>query len=363
MDPRTSDSQPSGRDPSDADVAREQSRADEPADIDEPSKPPAYRADDKSILLPYYKRFLVEPALPFIPARINPNSITHLGHVVCLAGAAVLLCTRAQSGWPFVAAAFFLTAYVFCDNADGGHARRTGQTSPYGEFLDHGLDLLNTAYIGYMSSITMGADAGTWVLMAFPIVAAAAAVYWEQAESGVFRLGLMSQLESTAILTISLLVVSVVSTRVFLIPIAFGINGRLVILVWTILSVLSGMGRAMIRVGAKDPRRLGPILSQLALNGALIAAFFAHAMDAVPVVIVGSLANIAFGLRMLSFRLRREKPRVDLLFCAGTVALLVAIPLHINAGWALVLAVTGSVLFTIEGALATRAGLRSLSRA
>ena len=49
--------------------------------------------------------------------------------------------TRAERGWPYIAAALFLTAYVFCDNADGGHARRTGQTSPYGEFLDHGLDL------------------------------------------------------------------------------------------------------------------------------------------------------------------------------------------------------------------------------
>ena len=37
-----------------------------------------YKADDRSILLPYYKRFLIEPTLPFIPARLHPNVITHL---------------------------------------------------------------------------------------------------------------------------------------------------------------------------------------------------------------------------------------------------------------------------------------------
>jgi phosphatidylglycerophosphate synthase len=370
MNSRPSDASPPVREPSDgrpaesdraADGSLAQMLADDP---DEPAMtPPKYKADDKSILLPYYKRFLIEPALPFIPARIHPNSITHLGHLLCLAGAAVLLGSRADHGWPFIVTAILVTAYVFCDNADGGHARRTGQTSPFGEFLDHGLDLFNTAYIGYMSATAMGADKPTWILIGFLIIAAAAAVYWEQAECGVFRLGLLSQLESSVLLMIALLIDAVFSTKIFLIPIVFGINARTAVLLWTLLSIASGMGRAMIRVGAKDLRRLAPILSQLALNGALIASYFLNALDPVPVVIVGSLANIAFGLRMLSFRLRREKPRVDLLFCATTVALAIAMVFHLDARWALALAVTGSVLFTIEGALATRAGLRSLRSA
>ena len=38
-----------------------------------------YKADDRSILLPYYKRFCVEPTLPFIPdalkERFDPDKI------------------------------------------------------------------------------------------------------------------------------------------------------------------------------------------------------------------------------------------------------------------------------------------------
>ena len=38
--------------------------------------PPAYKADDRSVLLPYYRRFCVDPFLPFIPAKMKPNTTT-----------------------------------------------------------------------------------------------------------------------------------------------------------------------------------------------------------------------------------------------------------------------------------------------
>ena len=50
-----------------------------------------YSVQDRSILLPYYKRFLVEPLLPIIPARISPNAITHGGHIVNLIALVVLI--------------------------------------------------------------------------------------------------------------------------------------------------------------------------------------------------------------------------------------------------------------------------------
>ena len=33
-----------------------------------------YSVQDRSILLPYYKRFLVEPLLPAIPQKLDPNA-------------------------------------------------------------------------------------------------------------------------------------------------------------------------------------------------------------------------------------------------------------------------------------------------
>src|SRR5438094_8262042 len=92
-----------------------------------------YRVEDRSVLLPLYRRLLVTPTLRFIPSRVHPNSITHAGHLLCLLGAATVVCMGTSSGWPFVVAAIGVQLYNWCDNADGAHARRTGQCSAMGE--------------------------------------------------------------------------------------------------------------------------------------------------------------------------------------------------------------------------------------
>ena len=93
------------------------------------SAAPVYRADDRSLLLPFYKRWFVEPTLPFIPARVHPNTITHTGHLLCLAAAGLLVATNPRHGWVFFAAMVLLQAYNWCDNADGAcrGARSTGR--------------------------------------------------------------------------------------------------------------------------------------------------------------------------------------------------------------------------------------------
>src|SRR5260221_5390951 len=98
-----------------------------------------YEVEDRSILLPLYRSLFVTPLLPVLPPRLSPNAITHAGHLCNLAGTLVLLALWPERGWPYLAAALGLHLYNWCDNADGAHARRTGQTSATGEFLDHGL--------------------------------------------------------------------------------------------------------------------------------------------------------------------------------------------------------------------------------
>lgn len=335
-------------------------------------KPPEYKADDRSVLLPYYRRFCVDPFLPWIPARLHPNTITHLGHLFMAAGAAIVLILRPTSGWVFGVALLLLWAYVFCDNADGAHARRTKQTSPLGEFLDHGLDLFNCVYIGAASAFSVGADGKTWILMGFVVPAACAAVYWEQAITGVFRVGLVSQIESSVLFSMALIVDVFADTTFFVKPILLGICIRDVVMLWTFTGVawgiLFGIWRVMRASGGEpktpfDPKKLLPILSLIALNATLMLSWVVGALDILPLMLIGNFSNVAFGLRMLSFRLRHEKPRVDLLFCAMTVALVFAMVFHLDAGWVLGLTVTACVLFTLEGALAARATLRRLSQA
>ena len=58
--------------------------------------------------------------------------------------------------------AFAWLAYLTADNVDGPHARRTGQTSVLGEFLDHGLDgfasgavLITTCFVLHIEGLWM----------------------------------------------------------------------------------------------------------------------------------------------------------------------------------------------------------------
>lgn len=324
------------------------------------SEPPAYRVEDRSILLPAYRRFVVGPVLPFIPDWVNPNTITHLGHLLNFAGVALLLALRPERGWPFIASIFLVWAYVFCDNADGAHARRTGQCSPLGEFLDHGLDLFNVAYIGYLTAMAIGAEPLAWVLIGVLVPLAASAVYWEQAETGVFRLGLLNQLEGSLALTGALLASAILGSGALAVPLVLGVSVREATAVWSVATVVFGILHGLFRVGRKAPKRLGPMVALLFFNAALLASYSTGALGAVAVVIVGSLANVAFGLRMLSFRLQHLAPSTDPIVCAGGVALLAAMALKVDARWALALTVLGGVVFALQGAAAARTSLRSI---
>src|SRR5262245_4892968 len=145
----------------------------------------AYTVRDRSLLLPLYKKLLISPFLPVISPRVNPNAITHAGHLLNLLGTALLLAFYSPNGgWAFFVAAGTLHFYNWCDNADGGHARRTNQCSALGEFLDHGLDMLNATYIAYLSAMSIGAPPIWWVIIALTICGATAITYWEQAETG-----------------------------------------------------------------------------------------------------------------------------------------------------------------------------------
>src|SRR3954451_10066069 len=166
-----------------------------------------YTVRDRSLLLPFYKRYLVEPLIRFIPRSVDPNAITHVGHLINLAGVVLLLAFGGHGArWPLFAAVICLQLYNWCDNADGAHARRTGRSSALGELLDHGLDMLNTTYIGYAAAISINAPPAWWVGIALVVPAACATTYWEQAETGLFSLGLLNQIESVMLLSTVLLI-------------------------------------------------------------------------------------------------------------------------------------------------------------
>lgn len=281
-----------------------------------------YKVEDRSILLPYYRRLAVDPLLPFIPAKISPNSITHTGHLLNLIGVALLLLLRPERGWPYFVAALTLHLYTWCDNADGAHARRTKQCSPLGEFLDHGLDQFNTVYFGCLTALALGATSLQWVALALFIPGAAVVTYWEQSNTGVLRLGMLNQVESVLVLGTALVITGLFGHGVWQRTIVWGITWRDVMVIWPCSTIAFGMLRNVMRVAAAcGMKALPPIFVYFGFAAAIFAGGVLGTFATPFAVALASALNIHLGMRMLARRLKKEPPQVEPFLLGGAFAL------------------------------------------
>ena len=283
-----------------------------------------YTVRDRSLLLPFYKRFLVEPLIRFIPRSIDPNVITHLGHAINLAGVVILLALGAGGApLPLVAAVLCLQVYNWCDNADGAHARRTGRCSAMGELLDHGLDMLNTTYIAYAAAMSVNAPPMWWVAMALVIPAACAVTYWEQAETGLFSLGLLNQIESVTLLSVVLLMSAAFGFGIWDRLHVGPVTARLLIMGFVtgtaVVGITNNLWRVRKRKGSGTLVRVAPLL--VFEIGVLIAAL-TGALAQEAAVIVGTAGNVFFGLRSLAVRTAGDRPHIEAGMVGGAVLVL-----------------------------------------
>lgn len=279
-------------------------------------KAPVYKADDRSLLLPYYKRFVIEPSLSLIPSRVHPNTITHAGHLLNFLGAALLVGLRPQAGWVFVASLLLVQLYNWADNADGAHARRTKQSSAYGEFLDHGLDSLNTTYIGIMTVYALGSSPLWTVAIMILIPGAGAMTYWEQSETGVFRLGLLNQVESLFVLSSVMAVDAIFGTGVWH-QIKIGpLTAWDFFHLWPALTISFGKLRNLQRVHQAG-RPIAPALAFLGLHALIFTAAYTHAVSTFVAVAFTVAVNLFWSARMLSLRFQNKPPRVEPMLMMG----------------------------------------------
>jgi len=94
----------------------------------------------------------------FIKMGISPNTVTTIGTLGVVAGAVIFF----PQGY-LLAGVLFITAFVFSDIIDGYMARTTGQTSPFGAFLDSTLDRIGDAAVfGGLAMYYVGPGDNHW---------------------------------------------------------------------------------------------------------------------------------------------------------------------------------------------------------
>ncbi|MGN6781349.1 MAG: phosphatidylinositol phosphate synthase [Marmoricola sp.] len=94
----------------------------------------------------------------FIRWGISPNTVTFVGTLGVVAGALIFFPTG-----HLLVGVLVITAFVFSDMIDGYMARTTGQTSPFGAFLDSTLDRIGDAAIfGGLAMYFVGPGDNHW---------------------------------------------------------------------------------------------------------------------------------------------------------------------------------------------------------
>ena len=170
----------------------------------------AYKVDDQELLLGFYKKLVWDRLVPKIPASVTPNSLTIVGQVLAVAGAVVCGVASAFS-FPilYLVSAIFFLAYLTFDNIDGPHARRTGQTSPLGEFLDHGLDGMASASLLVAAMFVLKVDGVLMALLCAVGALGFCIVFWEQFRTGLLVIPKVSTTEGVTLLAVLQLVMAV----------------------------------------------------------------------------------------------------------------------------------------------------------
>ncbi|OEH79808.1 putative ethanolaminephosphotransferase [Cyclospora cayetanensis] len=100
-----------------------------------------------------------------IPWRVHPNVLTVSSCISAILGSCLVLAfcpylSEAPPRWVLIGGALFLFLFQTLDAIDGKHARRLGLSSPLGQLMDHGCDILSTTPLTFLSTTVIGAGVG-----------------------------------------------------------------------------------------------------------------------------------------------------------------------------------------------------------
>lgn len=155
-----------------------------------------YTCVDRSLLVRPFCRYFVRWFVIWMPAEVPANMLT-LGSSACMW---IMLLATVCAPEPAVLAPWcvaLMAGYVIYDHADGMHSRRTGTSSPLGEYLDHYTDVFHGAIAVLVMFLLAGrAESPLMIAVLFSVLLAGAATMAEERERKELFFGLTGPLEA-----------------------------------------------------------------------------------------------------------------------------------------------------------------------
>lgn len=252
---------------------------------------PKYSVEDRELLMGFYKKLFWNRLVEVIPESLAPNTITVIGQIAALLG--TVLAVVATMGYPllYVVSAFLLLVYLTADNIDGAHARRTGQTSSLGEFLDHGLDGVANGCVLLTAAVVLRMD-GIWMVMLLALGALGFIfTFWEQYRTGKLILPEMSATEGVTLVMLVELVLFFAGEPAWLRFDMTAMNVATYIMLFTLAMYGVALAQPTWRIYKHTGGKIGEGLPALTLAAAAcgyVAAGAAGPMPAIMVALYGA---------------------------------------------------------------------------
>jgi len=162
----------------------------------------SYNCIDKSIILPYFKKYYVALFFKLVPKWLTANFIT------LISTSFMLLILFMSIKFPDLSTELFAALFAFCihayvvgDHLDGMQAKETNTGSALGEFFDHYLDVYNGAIVFFVLTILFRPlpDELFYLFMFFSCIAFAA-TNMEELERNELIFGYLGTLEGLIVL-------------------------------------------------------------------------------------------------------------------------------------------------------------------
>jgi len=178
-----------------------------------------YSANDASLMTPFLYRFFLTPMLKVVPYQIPANFITLFSNSCVLLAFIIAACGYYRLNFFLYSLIPFLCfGYIVGDCFDGVQARRTGTSSPLGEYFDHFLDSFVTGLL--TGTLLFALRSKHWFILFFPFQAlylGQIGAFWERLKTGVISFAKISTSEGVMTIAIASFLASCAFMQPFII--------------------------------------------------------------------------------------------------------------------------------------------------